>query len=170
MCIMLTGSLYTFVGLFSKGVLGPAVAQAFTFFGACTKVLLIWLRGWVHPSHPEIFLLLWFIDYVYKTNRVHYLWCLVSDDMRRFGAYSFSVSSVGFLLFKNKNSTLFALSAYTSLCCRPAKRVTTCVTTKLPSDTNDMAHLQAIACSHIECKKILICILCVLLGFHMFLV
>lgn len=76
--IILTRSLCAFVGLFSRRVLGSAVAQAFTFCEACTKVLLICLRGWVHPSHPEmggVFLL--FIGYVYKTSHVQYLWCLV---------------------------------------------------------------------------------------------
>ena len=36
---------------FPRGVLGPATAQAFTSFGACTKLLLVWLRGCrVRPS------------------------------------------------------------------------------------------------------------------------
>ena len=30
---------------FARGVLGLATAQAFTSFGACTKVLLVWLWG-----------------------------------------------------------------------------------------------------------------------------
>ena len=37
---------------FPGGVLGPATAHAFTSFGACTTLLLVWLRGCrVHPSH-----------------------------------------------------------------------------------------------------------------------
>lgn len=35
----------------TRGVHGPAVAHAFTFFRACTKLPLVWLRGRVHPSH-----------------------------------------------------------------------------------------------------------------------
>ena len=30
---------------FPGGVLGPATAHAFSSFGACTKLLLVWLRG-----------------------------------------------------------------------------------------------------------------------------
>ncbi|KAK4806870.1 hypothetical protein QYF61_012591 [Mycteria americana] len=34
----------------TRGVLGLVTAQAFTSFGACTKLLLVWLRGRVHLS------------------------------------------------------------------------------------------------------------------------
>lgn len=36
---------------FPRGVLGLATAQVVTSFGACTTLLLVWLRGQMHPSH-----------------------------------------------------------------------------------------------------------------------
>lgn len=38
----------------TRGVLGPATAQAFSSFGASTKLLLVWLRGSVHTSQYNI--------------------------------------------------------------------------------------------------------------------
>lgn len=35
----------------SRGVLGLATAQVFTCFEACTKLLIVWLRGQVHLSY-----------------------------------------------------------------------------------------------------------------------
>ena len=35
----------------TRGVLGLAMAQAFTSFGACTKLRLVWLWDRVYPSH-----------------------------------------------------------------------------------------------------------------------
>lgn len=35
----------------SRGVLGLATAQVFTSFGACTKLLIVWLRGQAHLSY-----------------------------------------------------------------------------------------------------------------------
>lgn len=36
-----------------RGVLGLAVGQAFTSFEPCTKLLLVWLRFWVHVSQYQ---------------------------------------------------------------------------------------------------------------------
>lgn len=36
---------------FPRGVLGLATTQAVTSFEVCTKLLLVWLRDQMHPSH-----------------------------------------------------------------------------------------------------------------------
>lgn len=72
-------------------------------------------------AFPRNIVLLWSIGYAYKTSLVYYLWCLVSDGARIFRLCSSSMSLLGFLLLKNKISTLFAFSAYTYLHCRPVK-------------------------------------------------